>query len=138
MAQNNISSPWKMENETCPKCGNGHSITAKYQPTGEYIKCPGRICWFCNHTWNIEGQKMAPNEEMSTIKIIYRIVDNETGEITGSYSRSYRDEYDFGSVDAARNANCHGMFKDRKKYRIAKYRVIETLIESDAEEENPT
>jgi len=64
-------------------------------------------------------------------KIVYRIVDNKTGEITGNYSKAYHNEYDFKSASDARNANCHGMFKNRERYRIVKYKVIETLINDD-------
>ena len=59
---------------------------------------------------------------------VYRIIDRATGEAVGSYSRACRDEYDFHSEEAARNANVHGMFKDENKYRIEKYRVTYELI----------
>lgn len=62
---------------------------------------------------------------------VYRIIDRATGEPVGSYSRAYCDEYDFSSSDEARSANCHGIFKDRDKYAIAKYRVTYELIEAD-------
>ncbi len=63
---------------------------------------------------------------------IYRIIDGD-GNAIGSYSRACCDEYDFDSPDQARSANCHGMFEDRTKYKIAKYRVTYTLIEEDCE-----
>lgn len=62
---------------------------------------------------------------------VFRIIDRESNEAVGSYSRAYCDEYDFKSVDEARNANCHGMFKNTDKYKIAKYRVTYELIEDD-------
>jgi len=62
--------------------------------------------------------------------IVYRIIDRESGSAVGSYSRAYCDEYDFNSPEEARQANCHGMFKDRKKYSIAKYKVTYELIET--------
>lgn len=66
-------------------------------------------------------------------EIIFRIIDRITGEPQGSYSRTYCDEYDFESPQKARGANCHGIFKDREKYRIAKYRVIYELLEEEAD-----
>lgn len=64
-------------------------------------------------------------------RIVYRIIDKETKEPVGSYSRAYHDEYDFGSADEAEEANCHGIFKDKEKYQINKYRVVYELLESD-------
>lgn len=62
---------------------------------------------------------------------VFRIIDRKSGEAVGSYSRAYCDEYDFTSADSARNANCHGMFKNKKVYKIAKYKVTYELIEDD-------
>lgn len=64
---------------------------------------------------------------------VFRIIDQATGEAVGSYSRGYSDEYDFPSASAARNANCHGIFNDRVKYKIAKYHVTYELIEDDCD-----
>jgi len=64
---------------------------------------------------------------------VYRIVDNTSKEFVGSYSRAYCDEYDFNSVSEARRANCHGMFENRVKYGINKYRVTYELLEEDCE-----
>ena len=72
---------------------------------------------------------MKPKERKP--EIVFRIINNETGEATGSYSRAYCDEYDFNSVSDARTANCHGIFKDEEKYSISKYRVTYELIETD-------
>ncbi len=47
-------------------------------------------------------------------EIVYRIINNRTGEAEGSYSRGYCDEFDFKSASQARNANCNGMFKNKK------------------------
>jgi hypothetical protein len=74
---------------------------------------------------------MKPSEKKP--ETIYRIIDRGTGEPVGSYSRAYCDEFDFTSPAAARSANVHGMFEDRKKYAIAKYRVTYELIEPDVE-----
>jgi len=70
---------------------------------------------------------MKPREKKP--ETVFRIINNETGEAVGSYSRAYCDEFDFRSEDEARNANCHGIFQDEKKYSIAKYRVTYELIE---------
>jgi mRNA-degrading endonuclease RelE of RelBE toxin-antitoxin system len=67
-------------------------------------------------------------------EVIYRIIDRNTGEAVGSYSRAFCDEYDFFSIDEARHANCHGIFEDKKKYKIAKYRVTYTLLDDDCDE----
>ena len=72
---------------------------------------------------------MKPKEKKP--EIVYRIIDRNTGEAQGSYSRVYCDEYDFKSVSEARTANCHGIFEDEKKYKIAKYKVTYTLITDD-------
>ena len=72
---------------------------------------------------------MKPQEKKP--EIVFRIIDRESGNPVGSYSRAYCDEYDFGSVNEARTANCHGMFEDKDKYKIAKYRVTYTLLEDN-------
>ena len=71
-------------------------------------------------------------------EIVCKIVDRESDDFVGSYSRAYHDEYDFKSAYHARLANCHGMFTDEKRYKIAKYKVTYELIEDDCgiEEEN--
>ncbi len=71
---------------------------------------------------------------------VFRIIDRQTGEAQGSYSRACCDEFDFDSPDRARTANCHGIFRDREKYRIAKYRVVYELLDDDVHcqsEEDP-
>lgn len=72
---------------------------------------------------------MKPREKKP--EIIFQIIDAESGHACGSYSRAYCEEYDFTSAQEARAANCHGMFEDRKKYKIAKYRVTYELLEDD-------
>lgn len=69
------------------------------------------------------------------VKEVYRIIDRATGEAEGVYSRACHDEYDFESASAALHANCHGIHKNSKKYKIAKYRVIYELIEDDCKAE---
>jgi hypothetical protein len=66
---------------------------------------------------------------------VFRIIDRATGMAVGSYSRAYCNEYDFDSASEARHANCHGIFEDTEKYRIAQYKVTYELIEEDVENE---
>ena len=70
--------------------------------------------------------------------IIYMIVDKENDRFAGSYTRGNYDRYEFDSVSDARGANCHGMFKDKEKYRIAKYRVTYELIDGDVQNNKNT
>lgn len=72
---------------------------------------------------------MKPREKKP--ETVFRIIDKETGEAQGYYSRAYCEEYDFESPAEARLANVHGIFTDREKYKIAKYRVTYELIEDD-------
>lgn len=72
---------------------------------------------------------MKPKEKKP--EIVFRIIDRQTGNAIGSYSRAYCYEYDFESANEARTANCHGLFKDKEKYKIAKYKVTYELIEDD-------
>jgi len=67
---------------------------------------------------------------------IFKIINRETGEPTGSYSRGYHDVFEFDSASHARNANCHGMFEDKEKYAIAKYRVTYELLNDDCDKEH--
>ncbi len=78
---------------------------------------------------------MKPREKKP--ETVFRIINRETGEAKGSYSRASCDEFDFNSVGEARSANCHGIFKDKEKYKIAKYRVTYELIEDDCSIEPP-
>lgn len=64
---------------------------------------------------------------------VFRIIDRKSGQPVGSYSRACHDEYDFNSPQAARSANCHGMFEDKSKYAIAHYRVTYELINPDVD-----
>ena len=67
-------------------------------------------------------------------KEVFMIHDRESGEAQGVYSRSYHDEYEFSSAECARSSNCHGIYEDKDKFRIARYRVTYELIEEDAHE----
>jgi len=73
---------------------------------------------------------MKPKEKKP--EIIYRIINND-GNFIGSYSRAYCDEYDFNSAEEARDSNCHGMFKDKEKYKIAKYKVTYELLDESCD-----
>lgn len=76
---------------------------------------------------------MKPKEKKP--ETVFRIIDVASGEAVGSYSRAYCDEYDFASAHEARSANCHGIFKDRGKYKIAKYRVTYELLDGNCQED---
>ena len=76
---------------------------------------------------------MKPREKKP--EVVFRIIDKQTGDAVGSYSRAFCDEYDFLSANEARTANCHGMFEDKVKYKIAKYKVTYELIEDDVPDE---
>lgn len=61
---------------------------------------------------------------------VFRVVDRETGEFIGSYSRSYCTEFDFSSAREAR-ATIFDDFRTEDNCKIARYRVIYQLIEDD-------
>lgn len=75
---------------------------------------------------------MKPRENKP--ETVFRIINRATGEAQGSYSRACCDEYDFSSVAEARAANVHGVFENKAKYKIAKYKVTYELIEDDCDE----
>lgn len=79
----------------------------------------------------LRGAGMKPTEMKPVV--VFRIIDRATGDAQGSYSRSYGDEYDFSSPAEARTANCHGMFGNKGKYAIAKYRVTYELLDDDVD-----
>ena len=79
---------------------------------------------------------MKPKERKPDI--VFQIIDRETDQPVGSYSREYCDEFDFESVEDARNANVHGIFKDKKKYKIAKYRVVYIPLDDDVDGQKTT
>ena len=66
-------------------------------------------------------------------QIVHRIIDIKTGKPVGVYSRACHDEYDFETAEQARNANVHGIHKDKTKYKIARYKVTYTLISDDCD-----
>jgi mRNA-degrading endonuclease RelE of RelBE toxin-antitoxin system len=73
-------------------------------------------------------KKMKPAEKKP--ETVFRIISKNNGEPCGSYSRAYCYEFDFTSVESARNANCHGVFEDKSKYKIAKYRVTYNILDN--------
>jgi len=78
---------------------------------------------------------MKPREKKP--EIVFRIIERDTGLAIGSYSRAYCDEFDFYTVEEARNANVHDAFQDREKYAIAKYRVTYELLDPDCSCDKP-
>lgn len=72
---------------------------------------------------------MKPREKKP--EIVYRIIDRGTGTPEGVYSRACCEEYDFHSPGEARASNFSGEYKDKKKYKISKYRVTYELIDDD-------
>ena len=79
---------------------------------------------------------MKPKEKKP--EIMFRIIDRNTEEPVGSYSRAYCDEFDFKSAEEAREADCHGTFKNKEKYKIAKYKVTYELLEDDVPDDPNT
>lgn len=74
---------------------------------------------------------MKPKEKKP--EVVFRIIQRATGEAQGSYSRACCDEYDFSSSEEARNANCHGIYRNKRRYKIAKYLVTYTLLDDDVD-----
>ncbi len=74
---------------------------------------------------------MKPREKKP--ETVFRIIERKTGMVVGSYSRAYCNEYDFNSVEEARNSNCHDLFQDRERFKIAKYLVTYTLLNGDCD-----
>lgn len=66
-------------------------------------------------------------------KEIYKIHDRDTGAVQSAYMRSYWTQVEFNSPEQARSSNCHGIFGDKAKYRIARYKVTYELIEEDVD-----
>jgi hypothetical protein len=64
-------------------------------------------------------------------KEVFMIFERGNDCPEGVYDRSYGDEFEFSSASRARSANCHDIYEDREKYRIAKYRVTYELIKGD-------
>lgn len=76
---------------------------------------------------------MNPAKATEEPQIVYRIIDRSTGQAEGVYSRAYHDVFDFNSPGDARHSNCCDIYKNTKKYAIAKYRVTYELIDGDCD-----
>ncbi len=68
-----------------------------------------------------------------TEKYVYTIIDNTTGERAGAYSRAYHTEYEFSSPQDARTSNINDKFKDKRRYKLQKWKVTYELIEDDCD-----
>lgn len=90
------------------------------------------------------SQKMAEEDEAAFKKnarpklrrkshVVYHVVDRKTGNNCGAYSRAYHTEYDFPNPSEARNAMFSGEYKNKRRYKVAKYRVTYTLIKDDCD-----
>ena len=66
-------------------------------------------------------------------KIVYKILNKDTGNFEGSYTRGNYDKFEWDSEWSALNANVHGIYKDGNKYEIKKYKVTYELIEEGEE-----
>jgi hypothetical protein len=64
-------------------------------------------------------------------KTVFVLHDRKSGEAQGVYSRACHDDYEFSSEESARSSNCHDVYKNTVKYRVAKYRVTYELIDDD-------
>jgi len=69
----------------------------------------------------------------TTNSFIYRIINNETGELEGAYNRSYYTQYEFSSPGEARSSNVHDIFRNKREYRIQKWKVTYELVEDDCD-----
>jgi len=66
---------------------------------------------------------------------LYKIFDTVTKQfvhaIIGAGSNGTQSE--FNSIEEARGFNCHGLFKDKVRYKIYEYEVVRTLLSIDAD-----
>ena len=65
--------------------------------------------------------------------VIYKIINNETGELEGAYNRSYYTQYEFSSPGEARSSNVHNIFRNKREYRIQKWKVTYELVDDDCD-----
>lgn len=63
-----------------------------------------------------------------TIKIVYVVVDKESGKEMGTFSRNYVSEEERLRIESS---DKYGLFSDQTKYEIQKYRVEYKLIEEE-------
>jgi len=66
-------------------------------------------------------------------KEVFRVIHRDSGNPCTAYSRACHDEVDFSSPESARYSNVHGIYKDKFKYKVARYRVTYELIEEDVD-----
>jgi hypothetical protein len=66
-------------------------------------------------------------------KTIYTLINNASGIREGAYSRAYYTQYEFGSARAARASNVNEIFKDKRRYRVQKWKVTYELINDDVD-----
>lgn len=63
---------------------------------------------------------------------LYRIAERKTDKEIGVYMPpTAREEYNFCSVESARKSNCNGIYEDKTKYKVHKYRLV--LIDNDCD-----
>lgn len=67
---------------------------------------------------------------------IYKILDTETGEFRCQRFSSFDEngQYEFDSIEEARKAGAPGAYKDKKRYKIQKYKRVIEEIPVDFEE----
>lgn len=79
----------------------------------------------------MQGEQVVEIEGCVNVEI-YRIVDRETDEEIKVYMPpTARNEYNFESVSEARNSNCHGIYQNKERYKIRKYKLV--LVEDDCD-----
>src|SRR5690606_31203145 len=62
----------------------------------------------------------------------YILINRETDMPQSVYMGvSSHDQLFFGSPSSARTSNCHGLYKDRTKYRVARVRI--EIVEDDVD-----
>ena len=73
------------------------------------------------------------NEGEQITNTFYRIIERATGKAVPCFHWPAHDQYNFSSPEEARNSNCHGIFKDKEKYSIAKFTRVSKTICSEVE-----
>ena len=64
-------------------------------------------------------------------KTVFTLHDRRTGEQVGSYDRSCSDRFEWHDEASARRHNFHGIFEDREKYVVKRWRVTYELLDGD-------
>lgn len=71
---------------------------------------------------------------MKEEKEVYKIINNHSSKVESvRFPPTVTYETDFDSIKSARSANCHGEYKKKDEYRIAKYKVTYELINDDCD-----